>query len=110
MDIKDLQKTVNPIYTTAKGTVLTLARAGDRDAVALIPYIGADELTKASNAAPQEGILRCYAIGQQSRYEIHNTAALQSGAPNIIDLPSGYSPRGFRIAQAGKRYYGFDLL
>ena len=43
--MKELQKTVNPIYTTAKGTVLTLARAGDSDAIALLPYIGADELT-----------------------------------------------------------------
>jgi len=26
-----------------------------------------------------------------------------------VDLPSGYSPRGFRVASAGKRYLGFDL-
>ena len=26
-----------------------------------------------------------------------------------MDLPSGYSPRGFRVASAGKRYLGFDL-
>jgi len=109
MDIKELQKTVNPIYTTAKGTVLTLARAGDRDAIALMPYIGADELTKGGINPPPAEILRCYAIGQQARYEIHNQAALRSGAPNIVDLPSGYSPRGFRVASAGKRYLGFDL-
>ena len=109
MDMKELQKTVNPIYTTAKGTVLTLARAGDRDAIALLPYIGADELTKGSINPPPEEILRCYAIGQQARYEIHNQAALQSSAPNIVDLPSGYSPRGFRVASAGRRYLGFDL-
>ena len=45
MEMKELQKTVNPIYTTAKGTVLTLARAGDSDAIALWPYIGGDDLT-----------------------------------------------------------------
>ena len=109
MEMKELQKTVNPIYTTAKGTVLTLARAGDSDAIALLPYIGADELTKGSVNPPPAEILRCYAIGQQARYEIHNQAALQSSAPNIVDLPSGYSPRGFRVASAGKRYLGFDL-
>ena len=109
MDIRALQKTVNPIYTTAKGTVLTLARAGDRDAIALLPYIEADELTKGRIDPPPAEILRCYAIGQQARYEIHNQAALQSGARNIVDLPSGYSPRGFRVASAGKRYLGFDL-
>ena len=26
-----------------------------------------------------------------------------------MDLPSGYSPRGFRVSSAGKRYFGFDL-
>ena len=66
MDTKELQKMVNPIYTTAKGTVLTLARAGDRDAIALLPYIGADELTKGNTNPPPEEILRCYAIGQQA--------------------------------------------
>ena len=109
MNTTELQKTVNPIYTTAKGTVLTLARAGDKDAIALLPYIGAEELTNGSVNTPPEDILRCYSIGQLSRYEIHNRAALQSSAPNVIDLPSGYSPRGFRAASAGKRYFGFDL-
>lgn len=27
----------------------------------------------------------------------------------IVDLPCGYSPRGFRVTDAGKRYFGFDL-
>lgn len=75
-----------------KGTVLTLARAGDRDAIALMPYIGANEFTKESLNPPPAEILSCYAIGQQGRYEIHNRAALQYSAPNIVDLPSGYSP------------------
>ena len=48
-------------------------------------------------------------IGQKARYELHNKASLESGKPNIVDLPSGYSPRGFRMADAGKKYYGFDL-
>ena len=51
----------------------------------------------------------CYKIAQHARYEINNTASLRSSAPNIVDLPSGYSPRGFRVSSAGKRYFGFDL-
>ena len=31
--------TINPIYTTAKGTVLMLAGARDKDAIALLPYL-----------------------------------------------------------------------
>lgn len=98
---------MNPIYTTAKGTVLMLAAAGDKDAVALIPYVGTDEIQN-RNAVSEE-IRNCYKIAQQARYEIYNQAALQTEAPVIVDLPSGYSPRGFRAASAGRQYLGFDL-
>lgn len=43
MDKQELQKIVNPVYTTAKGTVMLLAGMGDKDAISLIPYIGTDE-------------------------------------------------------------------
>lgn len=39
MEMKELQQVVNPIYTTAKGTVLMLAGARDKDAIALLPYL-----------------------------------------------------------------------
>lgn len=108
MEMKELQQIVNPIYTTAKGTVLMLAGAGDKDAIALLPYLDMGEIQKGSDTVPAE-IQRCYMIGQKARYELYNKASLESGKPNIVDLPSGYSPRGFRMADAGKKYYGFDL-
>jgi anti-anti-sigma factor len=108
MDMKELQQVVNPIYTTAKGTVLMLAGGRDKDAIALLPYLDMGEIQKGSNATPPE-IQKCYIIGQKARYELHNKASLESGKPNIVDLPSGYTPRGFRMADAGKKYYGFDL-
>ena len=37
MDNKELQKTVNPVYLTAKSTLGLLKKAGDPDAVALLP-------------------------------------------------------------------------
>ena len=40
MDNKELQKTVNPVYLTAKSTLGLLKKAGDPDAVALLPIIG----------------------------------------------------------------------
>ena len=108
MEMKELQQIVNPIYTTAKGTVLMLAGARDKDAIALLPYLDIGEIQKGNNTTPAE-IRKCYMIGQKARYELHNKASLESGKPNIVDLPSGYSPRGFRMADAGKKYYGFDL-
>ena len=108
MEMKELQQIVNPIYTTAKGTVLMLAGAGDRDAIALLPYLDMGEMRKAATYTPEE-MKKCYKIAQKARYEIHNQASLESGKPNIVDLPSGYSPRGFKMADAGRKYYGFDL-
>lgn len=107
MDNKELQKIVNPVYTTAKGTLLLLMAAGDRDALALAPFIEIKFDKKGSGVPPL--IWDCYKTAQSARYEINNNAAIRSGAPIVVDLPSGYSPRGFRVAAAGKRYFGFDL-
>ncbi|MBQ7708849.1 MAG: STAS domain-containing protein [Bacteroidales bacterium] len=109
MDNKELQKTVNPVYLTAKGTLGFLYRAKDPDAVALWPLIGLETNLQERAKLIPPSISNCYRIAQQARYEINNTAALRSSAPNIVDLPSGYSPRGFRVSSAGKRYFGFDL-
>lgn len=109
MDNKELQKTVNPVYLTAKGTLGLLKKAGDPDAVALLSIIGLEtELQEKAKILPAH-IGECYKTAQLARYEIYNTAAIRSSAPNIVDLPSGYSPRGFRVSSAGKRYFGFDL-
>ena len=109
MDTKELQKAVNPIYLTAKSILGLLKKANDPDAVALISYISLDtDLQEKAKKIPVP-IGNCYRIAQQARYEIYNTAALRSSAHNIVDLPSGYSPRGFRISAAGKRYFGFGL-
>ena len=109
MDNKELQKTVNPVYLTAKSTLGLLKKAGDPDAVALLPIIGLEtELQEKAKILPAH-IGECYKTAQLARYEIYNTAAIRSSAHNIVDLPSGYSPRGFRVSSAGKRYFGFDL-
>ena len=103
MDNKELQKTVNPVYLTAKGSLNLLNKAKDPDAVALIPYIGFETNKQVDAKNVPASIWNCYKIAQQARYEIYNTVALRSSAPNVVDLPSGYSPRGFRVSSAGKR-------
>ena len=109
MDNKELQKIVNPIYLTAKSTLGLLKKANDPDATALLPLVGLDESLQDKAKKVPDAIFHCYKIAQQARYEIYNTAAIRSSAPNVVDLPSGYSPRGFRVSSAGKRYFGFDL-
>lgn len=107
MNQTELQQIVNPIYSTAKGTVLLLAGMGDKDAISLIPHVGA--LEEGVKREVPEDVQKAFMIAQRARYEIHNTAALRSDSNNIIDIPSGYAPRGFRIASEGKKYFGFDL-
>lgn len=108
MDQKELQKIVNPIYTTAKGTVMTLAVGGDSNAIALYPYLELEEIQNGNNALP-EIIRKVYAAAQEARFKIYNNAVLSRNEPVVVDLPSGYSPRGFVIADAKRMYYGFDL-
>ena len=108
MDTKELQKIVNPIYTTAKGTVLMLNVAGDPDAQKLVPHLDLSEVTGGSRKTPPE-ITRCYAAAQEARYGLNNEAVLRSGMPVVVDIPCGYSPRGFRVIRNGQKYFGFDL-
>lgn len=101
MENKELQQMVNPIYQTAKGTLSLLNKAKDPDAMALMSIIGLEtDLQEKAKLIPAP-IGLCYKTAQLARYEIYNTAVLQSSAPNIVDLPSGYSPRGFRVSSAG---------
>ena len=109
MDNKELQKTVNPVYLTAKGTLNLLNQAKDPDAVRLVPHIGLEASFQEQGKNVPASIVNAYIIAQTARYAISNTAALRRSAPNVVDLPSGYSPRGFRVSSAGKRYFGFDL-
>ena len=107
MEQKELQKIVNPIYTTAKGTIITLAAGGDQNAIALCPYLELEELS-GREPAP-ESFQKVYAVGQEARFQVYNNAARKRAESVIVDLPSGYSPRGFVMADAGKQYYGLDL-
>ena len=108
METRELQAVVNPVYTTAKGTIMMLTAGGDPDARKLAPYLDLSEVQKGGSATPPE-IRRCYIVAQEARYGIYNEAALKSRKPVIVDLPCGYSPRGFYTTDAGKTYFGFDL-
>ena len=109
MNIKDLQSAVNPIYTTAKGILGLLISGGEPDALKLAPYINQEELRTKLDKLPPPEIMNCFKIGQMIRFDINNSAALNSGKKTIIDLPCGYTTRCFKVANNGQKYYGFDL-
>ena len=89
MDNKELQKTVNPVYLTAKSTLGLLKKAGDPDAVALLPIIGLEtELQEKAKILPAH-IGDCYKTAQLARYEIYNTVSRRDrhlGIPKYLSL------------------------
>ncbi|MBO4842790.1 MAG: tyrosine-protein phosphatase [Bacteroidales bacterium] len=105
MDNKELQKTVNPIYLTAKSTLGLLKRAGDPDAVALMPYIALDTSLQEKAKVLPDSIGLCYKTAQLARYEIYNTAALQSGAP---EMGGGEEELAFIRAMVGVSKENFE--
>lgn len=108
MDQKELQAKVNPVFTTGKGTASMLAAAGNKDAAAIVSKIDMTGLGRGINPLPQE-VQRAYVVGLQARYEISNNMIINADKPNVIDLPSGYTPRAVDMAKRGMHYYGFDL-
>ena len=112
MNTKELQKIVNPIYTTAKGLLNLLIAGGDPDALKLAPFMNQEDLSKAEakiEKRPPPEIINCFKIGHMARSDIFNNVALKCGKQTIIDLPCGYSTRCFKVADNGQKYYGFDL-
>lgn len=108
MNQKELQAKVNPVYTTGKGTAAMLAAAGNMDAAAIVSKMDMSGLARGDKPVPQE-IQRAYVVGLQARYEISNNMIINANKPNVIDLPSGYTPRAVDMAKRGMHYYGFDL-
>ena len=65
METRELQAVVNPVYTTAKGTIMMLTAGGDPDARKLAPYLDLSEVQKGGSATPPE-IRRCYIVAQEA--------------------------------------------
>lgn len=108
MATKDYQAIVNPVYTTGKGTAFSLAASGNKDALSIVSKLDASELAGQRSEVPAQ-IKRGYAVALEARYEISNEMIRREGRPNIIDLPSGYTPRALLAPRMNMRYIGMDL-
>lgn len=109
MAAKDFQARVNPVYTTGKGTTAMLAASGNKEAGMIVSKMDLSELNRQdSNEVPPQ-IRKCYVVSLEARYEISNEMIRRVNKPNVIDLPSGYTPRAFLEAGEGRCYYGLDL-
>ncbi len=108
MSNKELQARVNPIFTTGKGTASSLAHAGNKDAVAIVSKMDLSEI-KSGAIKAHPLMLKGFSTSLEARYEISNQLILRENKPNIIDLPSGYTPRALFAAKKGFNYIGLDL-
>ena len=108
MTKKEYQALANPVYTTGKGTALTMASVGNKDAMSIVSKMDLSELAGQRGNVPPE-IKRGYAIALEARYEVSNEMIRRENKPVIIDLPSGYTPRAMLAPGMNKKYIGMDL-
>ena len=105
-----LLERVNPVFHTAKMTLIQLAANGDSDAAVLAENMGLTrEATQnsANTTALPEQVLGG-TIMLESRYRTMANLAEASGY-TLVDLPCGYTPRAIAFAKKGLPYYGLDL-
>ncbi len=108
MTNKELREKVNPIFNTGKGTASSLAHSGNKDAMAIVSHMDLSG-TVPEGVEPSPILMKGFSICLEARYEITNQMILRENKPNLIDLPSGYTPRSMFAAKAKKNYIGFDL-
>ncbi len=105
----ELRERTNPVFNTAKATLLHLTKAGNADAAMMAETLGLD---LAGMTHSDEGKT---AMGQSNvaivelRYRSMNAFIEATGAKTVVDLPCGYTPRALEDFIADKRYIACDL-
>ncbi len=105
----ELRERTNPVFNTARATLLHLTEAGNADAAMMAEMLGLD---LAGMTHSDEGKT---AMGQSNvaivelRYRSMNAFIEATGARTIVDLPCGYTPRALEDFIADKRYIACDL-
>ena len=108
-NVQELREKTNPVFNTAKATLLHLTQAGHADAAVMAERLGLD---LAAVTGSEEGKT---AMGQSNvaivelRYRSMNAFIEATGAKTIVDLPCGYTPRALEDFIANKRYIACDL-
>ena len=108
-NVQELREKTNPVFNTAKATLLHLTQAGHADAAVMAERLGLD---LAAVTGSEEGKT---AMGQSNvaivelRYRSMNAFIEATGAKTIVDLPCGYTPRALEDFVADKHYIACDL-
>ena len=107
---QDLLERTNPIFNTARMTLLQLAATGHDDAKAVAKKLNLNqENTQDSKIVKaNETELFINSIIMEVRYFTNGKLAKESGFTEV-DLPCGFTPRALEFAKSGKKYVGMDL-
>ena len=108
----------NPVFKTAIGTVMLLARGGDplaqdymkamglEGTVDFQPLVTGEEMTESQGVTFKA---LNYVLSLEYRHKMMNQLILDSGMPSLLDLACGYTTRGVEMGRQGIRYVGGDL-
>ena len=106
---KELRERTNPVFNTAKATVMNICLSGDGDARLLAQRLGIDTDT-VMHGSEQEamfGLANRAVI--ETRYRTMNALISALGMGTVLDIPCGYTPRALNRAFRDTHYIGCDL-
>ncbi len=106
---QELRARTNPVFNTAKATVMNICLSGDPDARLLAERlgIGVDTVMGADEGAVMFATANRAVI--ETRYRVMNALIQAQGKGTVVDLPCGYTPRALNPAFRETHYIGCDL-
>ena len=108
-NMQELRESTNPVFNTAKATLLQLAQAGHADAAMMAERLGLDLAGMTYSDERKKAMGQSNVATLELRYRSMNAFIQATGAKTIVDLPCGYTPRALEDFIGDKRYIGCDL-
>ncbi len=106
---KELRERTNPVFNTAKATVMNICLSGDEDARLLANKLGidTDSVMHGSEQEAMFGLANRAVI--ETRYRTMNALISALGMGTVLDIPCGYTPRALNEVFRDTHYIGCDL-
>ena len=108
-NMQELRERTNPVFNTAKATLLQLAQAGHADAAMMAEKLGLDLAGMTYSDERKKAMGQSNVATLELRYRSMNAFIQATGAKTVVDLPCGYTPRALEDFIADKRYIACDL-
>ena len=105
---RETMERVNPVFNTAKGTLLMLSQAGVPEAENFCRQLGF-QLTQFGGAQSPAAMMSAMMCMQEMRYRCINSLVMRAGNQNVLDIACGFSPRGLLLSGMNMNYIGCDL-